>query len=109
LKVEGDAVTPAGSPLTATLMVPENPLRAVADRLTGCWVPCVRLKFEVLAEIEKSGLLPPPPVPPPPPPPPVPPLAKWPPQPQIDAAERARASQKNRICRGISIRSVALL
>lgn len=81
-------MTPAGRPVTTTLIVPENPLRAVADRFTGCWLPDVRLRFVTLAEIEKSGVLPLPPLPLP---------AKVPPQPQINATQGAMASQKNRI------------
>jgi hypothetical protein len=100
VKLDGVAVTPAGRPLTKTVIVPENPLRAVAERLTGCWLPDVRLRFATFAEIEKSAVLPPPPPPE---------VAGFATQPQIDVAERAMASQKNRICRGISIRSVVTL
>jgi hypothetical protein len=56
VKLDGVAVTPAGRPLTKTVIVPENPLRAVAERLTGCWLPAVTLRLERLAEIEKSAV-----------------------------------------------------
>jgi hypothetical protein len=58
LNVEGEAATPDESPLVVTLIVPENPLRAVAESFTG-WAlpPAVRVKLDTFAENEKSGVL----------------------------------------------------
>src|SRR6202034_4384759 len=57
VKLLGDAVTPAGSPLMVTAMVPVNPLRAVADTDTGSALPpAVRLRLDAFTESEKLGL-----------------------------------------------------
>jgi hypothetical protein len=54
--VAGLAVTPAGNPLSATLVVPVNPLIAVAVSCTGCPVPpAVRLRAAGVTASEKSG------------------------------------------------------
>jgi hypothetical protein len=56
LKVEGEADTPEESPLAVTLIVPANPLRAVAESFTGCALPpAVRDKLDTFAAMEKSG------------------------------------------------------
>ncbi len=56
--LEGDIVTPAGNPLTATLTVPEKPFREVTVKVTGCALPpAVRFRLVTLAENEKSGAL----------------------------------------------------
>jgi hypothetical protein len=56
LTVVGEAVTPGESPLVVTLIVPANPLRAVAESFTGCALPpAVRDKLDTFAAMEKSG------------------------------------------------------
>ena len=58
LNVEGEAVTPDESPLVVTLIVPENPLRAVAESFTGCALPpAVRDRLDTFVENEKSAVL----------------------------------------------------
>jgi hypothetical protein len=57
VSVAGDAITPAGSPLTETLIAPENPLKAVAVSVTCCALPpAVTFSVATLAENEKSGV-----------------------------------------------------
>jgi hypothetical protein len=59
VKVEGVAVTPAGTPLAATCTVPENPLSAVADTATVCALPpAARVTLVAPADKEKSGFAP---------------------------------------------------
>jgi len=83
LGVEGEAVTSAGSPLTVTLIVPENPFRAVAESVTGCTLPpAVRLRLATFAENEKSGVL----------------FAAPPPQPLLNPPLTRIASQHSRNC-----------
>jgi hypothetical protein len=56
LNAEGVAVTPAGTPLAVTWMVPENPFSAVAETETVPGLPpAVRLKLVPVAVSEKSG------------------------------------------------------
>ncbi len=58
VKVDGLAVTPAGSPLRETLTLPENPLSAVAVTEMACPVaPAVRLRVDGEAVRLKSALL----------------------------------------------------
>ena len=60
VSVAGDVVTPVGSPLTVTLMVPVNPSMAVAVRVSDSALPpAVRLSAELLRRKEKSGEPPP--------------------------------------------------
>jgi len=55
-RVAGEAVTPAGSPVTEPWIVPANPLSAAAVSVTACAVPpAVRLTLVGLEESEKSG------------------------------------------------------
>lgn len=54
--VAGDIVTPAGSPLTVTWIVPVNPSSAVAVSVTFCELPpAVRLRLVTFTVKEKSG------------------------------------------------------
>ena len=56
--VEGEAVTPAGRPLKATVTVPENPAAAVAVSAMACAVPpAATLALAGLAWMEKSAEL----------------------------------------------------
>ena len=58
VKVDGLAVTPAGSPLRETLTLPVNPLSAVAVTETVCpAAPTVRLRVDGEAARLKSALL----------------------------------------------------
>jgi hypothetical protein len=55
-RVAGEAVTPAGSPVTEPWIVPANPLSAAAVSVTACAVPpAVRLTLVGLEESEKSA------------------------------------------------------
>src|SRR5579863_908409 len=55
-KLAGDALTPDGSPLSATWIVPVNPLIADADTETGCALPPGEsVRLAVLEEREKSA------------------------------------------------------
>jgi hypothetical protein len=94
LSVGGEAVTPAGSPLTVTLIAPENPFSAVAESVTGCAVPpAVKLTLATFAEKEKSGEFF---------------ATRPPPQPPINSPETRIASQQIRICLGMDMRLVVL-
>jgi hypothetical protein len=69
LSVEGEAVTPAGNPVSATAIIPEKPPVAVAVSVTGCALPpAVTLRLVALRESEKAAVAPPPPPLPLPPP-----------------------------------------
>jgi hypothetical protein len=94
LKVEGEAATPDESPLVVTLIVPENPLRAVAESFTG-WAlpPAVRAKLDTFDDNEKSGVLL---------------VAVTLPQPTLNPANRATASQSNPLFVVLDMRSAVL-
>ena len=97
LNVEGDAVTPDDSPLMVTLIVPVNPLRAVADSLTVCALPpAVRATLDTFVETEKSGVLPV-----------VMLVVTTPPQPMISPPDKMIPSQQRRLFLTLDIRCVA--
>jgi hypothetical protein len=94
LKVLGEAVTPEGSPLSVTAMVPVNPLTAVAVSVSACALPpAVRPTPAGVTESEKSagvGL---------PPPPPAPAFeASVPVHPQLNAASAPAIPQTSAVC-----------
>jgi hypothetical protein len=96
VNVVGEELTPDGSPLRATEMVPVNPPIAVAVSVADCAAPpAVRLRLLGLTESEKSGVTPPPPPPPPLPPLPLPVEVTVPPQPQQNPASTATTTQEN--------------
>jgi hypothetical protein len=97
LNVEGEALTPDESPLMVTLIVPVNPLRAVAESFTVCALPpAVRDKLDTFVETEKSGVLPV-----------VPLVVTTPPQPMLNPPDRMIPRQQRRLFLTLDIRSAA--